>query len=227
MIKKNELYHFRAEGFTGNLILLSCEPNLPYDRPKLSKKLDAKPSEIQLRSEDWYSEAGVDLRLGVEVTEVNPEERTVTTSTGERIQYSSLLVATGGSPRVLKVEGADLDGVRTLRTPQDANFIAEQAAGKHVVIVGGSFIGMEVAAAIVGSCTKVTVIDRNSVSFQSTLGPEIGNILAEMHREKGVYFEMNETVAKVLGTDGRLNISMGSVSLIRKGASDLNVGWVL
>lgn len=202
---------FRAEGFGGKILLLSSERILPYDRPKLSKKLDAKPSEIQLRNEEWYREAGVEVRLGEEVTEIIPEEKSVITSTGERIQYDDLLLATGGTPRVLEVEGAELEGVCTLRTPSDANYISERAAGKNVVIVGGSFIGMEVAAAIVGSCKKVTVIDRNPVSFQSTLGSEIGQILAELHREKGVNFEMEETVAKVLGTDGRVSgVVLGS-----------------
>ena len=91
--------------------------------------------------------------------------------------------------------------MKTLRTPSDANYISENAVGKNVVIIGGSFIGLEVAAALVGTCSKVTVVDRNTVSFQNILGAEVGEILSKLHRDKGVNFEMESTVAEILGTE--------------------------
>lgn len=207
--------YFRAEGFDGKIILVSSDESLPYDRPKLSKKLDAKPSEIQLRPDTWYKEGGVKVMLGVEVVQVFPENKIVVTSSGERLKYDDLLFATGGSPRKLGVPGENLEGVKTLRRPADANFISEAAAGKNVVIIGGSFIGLEVAAALVGSCKKVTVVDRNTVSFQNILGVEVGAILAKLHTDKGVLFEMEETVSEIQGTDGTVTgVILGSGKLL-------------
>ena len=193
--------YFRAEGFDGKIILVSSDESLPYDRPKLSKKLDAKPSEIQLRSQVWYKDGGVEVMLGVDVTQVLPLDKLVVTSSGERLKYDDLLFATGGTPRKLGVPGENLEGVKTLRTPSDANYISENAVGKNVVIIGGSFIGLEVAAALLGTCSKVTVVDRNTVSFQNILGAEVGEILSKLHRDKGVNFEMESTVAEILGTE--------------------------
>ena len=196
---------FRKEGFKGEIVLVSAESSLPYDRPKLSKKLDASAADLELTSAAWFREAGVDLRLGLEIDEVKTDERVVVSSAGDRISYDKLLVATGGTPRKLGVPGQDLVGVRYLRTPADANYLIENARDRCVVIVGGSFIGMEVASALVGVAKKLTIVDRNSVSFHSSLGDQVGAILQQMHVDHGVCFEMEAKVERFVGTDdGRL-----------------------
>ena len=90
---------------------------------------------------DWYEEAGIELKLGTPVSEVQPQEKTLKLSSGEVVTYDKLLYCTGGVPRRLGVPGEELEGVHYLRTPEDANAIAEKAAGKNLVVVGGSFIG--------------------------------------------------------------------------------------
>ena len=142
--------------------------------------------------------------LGQRVDKVDTEHQAVMLESGESVNYDKLLFCTGGSPRQLNVPGNDLTGIFTLRTPEDANTIAENVDGKNIVIIGGSFIGMEVAAATVKAAKKVTVIDRNSVSFETTLGDEVGNILQDMHKSNGVQFEMNAEIESILGDDGKV-----------------------
>jgi len=187
--------------FKGKIVLLSSEDVLPYDRPKLSKKLDASAADLELVGSAWYAEAEVEVQLGVEVVQVLSQEKQVLTSTGDKISYDKLLMATGGTPRKLGVEGEDLAGVCNLRAPSDANYIHEHAKERNVVIVGGSFIGMEVAAVLVGICKTVTVIDRNKVSFQSSLGEKVGTILQQLHIDKGVQFEMESNIRQFVGTE--------------------------
>jgi NADPH-dependent 2,4-dienoyl-CoA reductase/sulfur reductase-like enzyme/nitrite reductase/ring-hydroxylating ferredoxin subunit len=195
---------FRAEGYKGKITLLSAENHLPYDRPKLSKKLDIQASEMCLRPREWYTEAGIDLRLGHRVDKVDVEQKAVILESGESLAYDKLVFCTGGAPRQLGVPGDDLKGVFTLRTPEDANAIADSITDKDVVIVGGSFIGMEVAAASVKAAKSVTVIDRNSVSFQTTLGDEVGTILQDMHKSNGVAFEMSSEIESIEGEEGKV-----------------------
>jgi len=187
--------------FKGKIVLLSSEDVLPYDRPKLSKKLDASAADLELVGSAWYAEAEVEVQLGVEVVQVLSQEKQVLTSTGDKISYDKLLMATGGTPRKLGMEGEDLAGVCNLRAPSDANYIHEHAKERNVVIVGGSFIGMEVAAVLVGICKTVTVIDRNKVSFQSSLGEKVGTILQQLHIDKGVQFEMESNIRQFVGTE--------------------------
>ena len=183
------------------MTLISAENHLPYDRPKLSKKLDIKAAEMCLRPAEWYTEAGFNLMLGHKVDKVDVEHKCVTLDSGESVGYDKLVYCTGGAPRKLNIDGDNLAGVDTLRTPEDANSIADNVAEKNVVIVGGSFIGMEVAAAVVKSAKTVTVIDRNSVSFQTTLGDEVGKILQDMHIANGVAFEMNAEIDSIEGDE--------------------------
>ena len=192
---------FRSEGYKGKVTLISAENHLPYDRPKLSKKLDIKAAEMCLRPAEWYTEAGFNLMLGHKVDKVDVEHKCVTLDSGESVGYDKLVYCTGGAPRKLNIDGDNLAGVYTLRTPEDANSISDNVAEKNVVIVGGSFIGMEVAAAVVKSAKTVTVIDRNSVSFQTTLGDEVGKFLQDMHIANGVAFEMNAEIDSIEGDE--------------------------
>ena len=183
-------------------MLVSADSWLPYDRPKLSKNPSAKAGDILLRGEEWYKEAGVEVWLNSTVKSIHHEERTVELSTGKRLAYDQLLLATGGAPRRLGVPGEDLAGVLTLRTPSDAAFIAEHYAGKDVVIIGSAFIGMELAAAIVEKADSVTVVDRNKVPFRRSLGSEVGRIITSWHKEKGVKFIGEDSVREFIGEDG-------------------------
>jgi NADPH-dependent 2,4-dienoyl-CoA reductase/sulfur reductase-like enzyme len=183
-------------------VLVSADSWLPYDRPSLSKKPGAKVATILLRGEDWYKEAGVEVWLNSTVRSIHHQDKAVELSTGKRIAYDQLLLATGGGPRRLAVPGEDLSGVVTLRTPADAAFVADHSVGKNVVIIGSSFIGMELAAAIVEKAESVTVVDRNKVPFFRSLGPEVGRIVASWHKAKGVKFIGEDSVREFIGEDG-------------------------
>ena len=175
---------FRKEGWTGRITMITADTNLPYDRPKLSKNLGVKHEAIMLRKPAWYEKVGelmqtfreysntnyfqakIEVRKGVRVTGIEAEERRVRLEDGAAVEYSKLLVCTGGVPRQLGVRGEDLAGVSYLRTIADANLVHREAARKHVVVIGTSFIGMEVAAALIDHAASVTVIGRDKVPFQ-------------------------------------------------------------
>ena len=195
----------RKEGFTGRITILTSESNLPYDRPKLSKNMGVKWEQIALRKAGWFEKAKIEVRKGVRVVGVDQSEKKVTLDDGTLMEYSKLLICTGGKPRHLGVPGEELAGVSYLRTLQEANTIQREAARKHLVIIGTSFIGMEVAAALVETAASVTVIGKDKVPFLGSLGEEVGRYLMTLHQKQGVQFCMEEEVEQFLGdTEGRL-----------------------
>ena len=195
----------RKEGYTGRITILTTETNLPYDRPKLSKNMSVKWEQIGLRKPGWYEKAKIEVRKGVRVVSVDKTEKKVSLEDGSSVEYSKLLLCTGGTPRQLGVPGEDLPGVSCLRTLQDANTIHREAARKHLVIIGTSFIGMEVAAALVETAASVTVIGRDRVPFLASLGEEVGRYIMSLHQQQGVQFCLEQEVAEFTAdSEGRL-----------------------
>ena len=126
----------------GRIIMITKEPDRPYDRPKLSKAMTSSGKDLQLRKDDFFESAKIESRLSAEVTALNTESKTVSLNGGnESIAYKYLVLATGGSPRQMNVPGSNLDNILYLRSPNDANRIVSESSGKNVVIVGSSFIG--------------------------------------------------------------------------------------
>ncbi|GFU00934.1 apoptosis-inducing factor 3 [Nephila pilipes] len=196
----------RQEGFSGKLILISKESNPPYDRPKLSKALENKPSAFHLRSEEFYKSGDISLMLDTNVTSIDIKERWIACNNGKlKVKYDGLMIATGGQPIKMEAPGNDLKNIFYLRTPEDANLIAKESAGKNVCIVGSSFIGMEVASYLLGKASSITVIGRSSVPFANVFGKEIGARIKVMFEEKGVVFHYGKDIAKFNGIDGYLN----------------------
>lgn len=209
----------RGEGYGGRLTLVGAEPRLPYDRPPLSKELLAgtmTAEETLLRPPDDYATLDVDLRLGTRATGLDLAGRTVVLDgDGERLSFDGLVIATGASPRRLRAPGPGpaLDGVHVLRTLDDALAIAaELERGPRVVVVGAGFIGSEVAA----TCRQrglddVTVLETLPVPLARAVGPEMGEMLGNLHRDHGVTvrtntgvagFEGGNRVERVVLTDG-------------------------
>lgn len=180
----------RREGFDGRVVLISAEREPPYERPPLSKEYmrgELEREKLYLLPPDWYSENGVDLLLGRETKRLDPGRRVVELDDGERIQFDSLLLATGGRVRRLDVPGADLEGVYYLRDIADSERIGSQLReGRRVVVVGAGFIGSEVAASCRMKGLEVTVLELEEAPLQRALGPELGKIFAGIHRDKGV-----------------------------------------
>ena len=198
----------RAEGFDGRVVLLGEETERPYERPPLSKEYlqgKAEKSKIYVHDADWYAGNQVDLRLGVAAVSVDLAQRQVLLSDGSSVTYDQLLLATGSSPRHLRVPGADLDGVLYLRTAADSERLkAALAGGGQVVIAGGGWIGLEVAAAARQAGCEVTVVEPEAVPLHRALGPELGQVFADLHTEHGVRFRFGEGVSELRGS-GRVS----------------------
>lgn len=191
----------RQEGFTGRILMLTKEDFLPYDRPKLSKVMNIDGNKIVLRSKEYYEKGDIDVVQKVTVESVDPETKTLVLRSGEVLSYTYLVIATGGRPRPLPCPGTHLTNVCLLRTPTDANYIAEHAKDCHVIIVGTSFIGMEAAAYLVDSAASVTIIGRSTTPFSNVFGPLIGKRLQKLHEEKGVQFILDAEVTELLGDE--------------------------
>ena len=198
----------RSEGFEGRVILLGSETERPYERPPLSKGYllgKEEKSVIYVHDEAWYAEHEVDLRRGVTVASLDPAGRTVTTADGESIGYDRLLLATGASPRRLNISGAERDGVLCLRTVGDSERLAAALqGGGRVVTVGAGWIGLEVTAAAREAGCEVTVVEPEPTALYRALGPELGEVFADLHREHGVQFRFGESASEIRGPAGQV-----------------------
>ncbi len=193
----------RKQGYDGSLVLLAAEDEVPYDRPPLSKEyLQGKKDqdEIRVLSRDWYSEQAVDLRLATTVTALDLDSHRVVLSSGEHLPFDRLLLATGSEPRRLPLPGADLEGVLTLRTRSDSDQLREALQpGRHYVVIGGGWIGLETAAAGRLAGADVTVLEREDLPLLAVLGPELARVFADLHREQGVDLRTGVEVSEIVG----------------------------
>jgi 3-phenylpropionate/trans-cinnamate dioxygenase ferredoxin reductase component len=199
----------RKEGFGGPVVLVGAEAETPYERPPLSKGYllgTADRESPRVHPADWYPENDVDLRTGVRATHLDPVAHRLTLDTGEELGYAKLLLATGASARRLPVPGADLDGVRYLRTFADSDQLLADLSGggKRVLIVGAGWIGLEVAAAARHHGNDVTIVEPQPTPLHAALGPDMGAVFARLHRQHGVDLLTDTTVREFRGTDGRV-----------------------
>jgi NADPH-dependent 2,4-dienoyl-CoA reductase/sulfur reductase-like enzyme len=198
----------REEGFDGNIVLLGEERERPYERPPLSKGYllgKEEKSSIYVHEEGWYAENGVDLRLGVRATALDPGAKRVSLDDGGTVAYDRVLLATGASPRRLNAPGGDLDGVLYLRRVGDSERLqAALRGGGQVVTVGGGWIGLEVTAAAREAGCEVTVVEPEPVALHRQLGPELGAVFADLHKEHGVVFRTRESVTELRGSGGQV-----------------------
>jgi len=200
----------REQGFTGGLTLVGEELERPYERPGLSKGyLQGKDERAKsfVHDPDWYEQHDVDLRLGTRVTNLDPAEHTVTLDGVTPLHYDKLLLATGSRVRRLKVPGADLPGVRYLRTIDESDALLAHLGkvagdGAAVAVIGAGWIGLEVAAAAKQRGASVTVIEMEPAPLHRVLGDEVAQIFADLHRANGVDLRFNATVARITGDAG-------------------------
>lgn len=193
----------RKEGFTGKITIATQERHLPYDRIKLSKAMDSSADAIALRNADFYKTNGIDILNNKKAMSVDSQAKIVKFEDDSSLNYTSLVIATGGKPRQLPINGADFENVCLLRTPDDANKIAEAAKGKKVVIIGSSFIGMEVAAFLADKAESVSVVDIIKVPFQLVLGEKVGSVLQKLHEDQGVKFYFERGIKEFTGNGNR------------------------
>jgi NADPH-dependent 2,4-dienoyl-CoA reductase/sulfur reductase-like enzyme/nitrite reductase/ring-hydroxylating ferredoxin subunit len=191
----------RRQGFAGSITMLSSDDAVPYDRPNLSKDyLAGKAPEdwIPLRSEDFYKEKGIDLRLRTPVASINMKQRTLKLADGSELPFDALLLATGAHPVRLDTPGADLPHVHYLRTLDDSRaIIANAESAKRVAVIGASFIGLETAAALRERGLEVHVIGPEAHPLERVLGPGLGNMIKAIHEERGVVFHLGTTAVAI------------------------------
>ena len=197
----------RAQEFDGDVTLLAAEPHLPYERPPLSKGyLIGKASfdEAVVHPEDWYRDHRIDLRRGTRAATIDAIGHRVGLADGAAIGYDKLVLATGARPRRLSLPGADAAGVHYLRTREDSDAIrACLGDGKHLIIIGGGWIGLEVAAAARGAGTTVTLLEVAELPLLSVLGPELAQVFADLHRANGVDLRLDVRIDVITTSHGR------------------------
>ena len=197
----------RAAGFAGRVVLVGDEAWPPYERPPLSKKLlmgEVGPESTFLKPADHYAEKGIELQLGRRATAIDRSERRIDFAAGEPLRYDRLMLTTGGRPRRLALPGADLPGVFYLRTIDDVFALQPaMAPGARVAIVGGGFIGLEVAAAAASRGCRVTVLEVEDWLMKRVAPRLISAAFERLHRARGVDIRLATAVAGFAG-EGRL-----------------------
>jgi NADPH-dependent 2,4-dienoyl-CoA reductase/sulfur reductase-like enzyme len=191
----------RQEGFEGSLVMLSDDDAPPVDRPNLSKDYlagTAPEDWVPLRPESFYAEQRIDLRLRADVARIDVAARHVMLADGGRVSYERLLLATGAEPVRLPLPGMDLPHVHTLRTLRDSRaIIARAAAARRAVVLGASFIGLEVAASLRTRGLEVHVVAPDKRPMERVLGPQLGDFVRSLHEEHGVVFHLEDTPASI------------------------------
>ncbi len=191
----------RREGYDGKLVMVSSDGAPPVDRPNLSKDFLAgkAPEEwIPLRPDSFYSENAIELRLAANAVTIDVRVHEVVLEDGTRLAYDRLLLATGAEPVRLSIPGADLPHVRLLRSLADCHAIIERAAtARRAVVLGASFIGLEVAASLRMREIDVHVVAPGRRPMERVLGPELGDFVRALHEEHGVVFHLGHTATEI------------------------------
>ncbi|MHC6156124.1 FAD-dependent oxidoreductase [Bradyrhizobium elkanii] len=198
----------RRQDYRGSIVMLSGEATPPVDRPNLSKDFlagSAPEDWLPLKPDDFYRDAAIDLRLRTEVKSIDTGRRNVMLAGGETIPYDRLLLATGAEPVRLPIPGADLPHVHVLRTVDDCRAIIAAASGaRRAVVIGASFIGLEVAASLRVRQIEVHVVGLEQRPMERVLGPEMGDFVRALHEEHGVVFHLGDTVTAIEGKRAHL-----------------------
>lgn len=198
----------RRQDYRGSIVMLSGETAPPVDRPNLSKDFlagSAPEDWLPLKPDNFYLDAAIDLRLGTEVKSIDTGRRNVVLAGGDALPYDRLLLATGAEPVRLPIPGADQPHVHVLRTLDDCRAIIASASGaRRVVVIGASFIGLEVAASLRAREIEVHVVGLEQRPLERVLGPEMGDFVRALHEQHGVVFHLGDTVTAIEGKHAQL-----------------------
>ncbi len=200
----------RKEGYEGPVTIVADEPEIPYQRPPLSKGfLAGKEGEDALYplAASWYADHQVTVLTGTTATALDPAAHTVTLADGSVLPYAKALIATGAAPRRIPFPGVDLQGVYTFRTKADSVALKElfTGGGKNVVMVGSGWIGMEIAATATELGNQVALLGLEEVPLSAAIGAELGTVFTDRHKEAGVRFELPASAAEIQGSDGHVS----------------------
>jgi NADPH-dependent 2,4-dienoyl-CoA reductase/sulfur reductase-like enzyme/nitrite reductase/ring-hydroxylating ferredoxin subunit len=195
--------------YQGSIVMLSDDDAPPVDRPNLSKDYlaGAAPEDwVPLRADGFYTEQGIDLRLKTSVIGIDARARELTLGDGSKLACDRLLLATGAEPVRLPIPGMDLPHVRTLRTLADCRaIIARAATTRRAVVMGASFIGLEVAASLRARDIEVHVVAPEKRPMERVLGPELGDFVRQLHEDHGVVFHLGDTASAIDARQVTLN----------------------
>jgi NADPH-dependent 2,4-dienoyl-CoA reductase/sulfur reductase-like enzyme/nitrite reductase/ring-hydroxylating ferredoxin subunit len=198
----------RREGYDGPITVVSADADPPCDRPNLSKEYLAGTGSddwIQLRDATFYQQHAIDLRLGSRVVAIETQHRLIRAQDGSVVPYGTLLIATGAEPVRLDVPGATLPHVHYLRSLADSRSLIEAAKrAKHAVVIGASFIGLEVAASLRNRQITVDVVAPDRIPMERIMGREIGNLVRTVHEEHAVRFHLPDKVQSISERQVRL-----------------------
>jgi 3-phenylpropionate/trans-cinnamate dioxygenase ferredoxin reductase component len=218
----------RGAGYDGTITLLSGEPSPPYDRTELSKsflRFDQPASEIVYHRPQWWSDHDIDLRCDTIVAGVSRSHRFVQTDDGTRIGYDRLLLSTGSDAERLLFSGADLDRVHVLHNLVDAVRLREQLRdAQHLVVIGGGWIGAEVAAVARERGVEVTMIVRDVNPLARMLGDEVAALIGQLHRDQGVRVLTNRQIDTIEGVDRELMVLLADGTSVDGDLVVLGVG---
>jgi 3-phenylpropionate/trans-cinnamate dioxygenase ferredoxin reductase subunit len=197
----------RESGADGEILLIGREPELPYNRPPCSKEyLRGKESreDTLFRPPDWYEEQQVDALSRVSVTKLDISARTLSLSNKEDVSFDKALIATGAGVRRLNVPGCELEGIHYLRTLGNSDSIREDASGKQVVLIGGSYIASEVAASLTELGSSCTMVMLESLPLSRGFGEQAGRYFAHRLEEHGIEFHGDDELERFEGRGGRV-----------------------
>jgi 3-phenylpropionate/trans-cinnamate dioxygenase ferredoxin reductase subunit len=221
----------REEGYRGSVVMIGEEPELPYERPPLSKGYlmgDEERDSAFFEPQSWFEEHDVEVRSGVAAVAIDRIARAVALEDGSQVGYDRLLIATGARARTLDIEGSNLPGVITLRTLADADRLrALLSQAKRMAIIGGGWIGLEVASAARTAGVEVTVLESAELPLVGVLGPRVAEIFADLHRRHGVDLRCGVEVRRLLGSsDGVTGVDLGDGAVVDADLVLIGVGAV-
>jgi 3-phenylpropionate/trans-cinnamate dioxygenase ferredoxin reductase subunit len=210
----------REEGAEGSILLVGREPDPPYNRPPLSKDYlrgEEDREEVLFRPDEWWGEQEIELLIRTTVSKLDAGERTATLSNGDEVRFDKALLATGANVRRLRVEGGDLDGIHYLRTFGTSNAIRSDAEqSERVVLIGGSYIGTEVAASLTASLgRKCTIVMLEDVTLERQFGKGVGGFFQSVLEEHGIEVHGGDELERFEGSDGRVSrvVTKGGLEL--------------
>ncbi|KAL6426419.1 hypothetical protein ACFW04_009121 [Cataglyphis niger] len=197
----------RQEGFTGRIVMVCRENALPYDRTKVSKELDFDIQKKALRSPEFYNKHTIERKFGVEAIGLDTTQNIVKLSNNENLKYDDLFICTGSKPRMPNISGNNLSNIFVLRDYTDSLSIYSQLSlTKHVVILGLSFIAMEVAACCINKCASITVIGRDTVPLRAIFGADIGDRIKKQLEAEGIKFIFQNNIKQFIPKKDEENV---------------------
>ncbi|KAF4795108.1 Apoptosis-inducing factor 3 [Turdus rufiventris] len=217
----------RQEGFSDRIVMCTMDRHLPYDRPKLSKSMDSHPEQITLRPKDFFCTYDIEVLTEMQVAAVDVKSKIAVFKDGFKMEYNKLLIATGNTPKTLSCKGKEMENVFNIRTPEDANRVVKLATSKNVVIVGASFLGMEVAAYLAERAHSVSLVELEHVPFKKFFGERVGRAVMKMFENNRVKFYMQTEVSELREQEGKLKeVVLKSGKVLRADVCVVGVGAV-